>query len=101
MADTAVLLEIITYIFQSTPPTADCDEPLKVASLLFCRRFSSPKGLGINKSSLFATEDPTLVVISLERARYRFGHICPFNPPPHTHISKFLNIFSLISVNVK
>ena len=29
MADTAVLLEIITYIFQRTPPTADCDEPLK------------------------------------------------------------------------
>ena len=28
MADTAVLLEIITYIFQRTPPTADCDEPL-------------------------------------------------------------------------
>ena len=28
MADTAVPLEIITYIFQRTPPTADCDEPL-------------------------------------------------------------------------
>ena len=35
MADTAVLLEIITYIFQRTPPTADCDEPLteKVAEV--------------------------------------------------------------------
>ena len=32
MADTAVLLEIITYIFQRTPPTADCDEPLKGSS---------------------------------------------------------------------
>ena len=30
MADTAVLLEIITYIFQRTPPTADCDEPLTI-----------------------------------------------------------------------
>ena len=28
MADTAILLEIITYIFQRTPPTVDCDEPL-------------------------------------------------------------------------
>ena len=33
MADTAVLLEIITYIFQRTPPTADCDEPLITVKL--------------------------------------------------------------------
>ena len=33
MADTAVLLEILTYIFQRTPPTADFDEPLKETSL--------------------------------------------------------------------
>ena len=32
MADTAVLLEIITYIFQRTPPTADCDEPLNMSA---------------------------------------------------------------------
>ena len=35
MADTAILLEFITYIFQRTPPTADCDEPLKLHLLLF------------------------------------------------------------------
>ena len=29
MAGPAILLEIIAYIFQRTPPTADCDEPLK------------------------------------------------------------------------
>ena len=28
MTDTVILLEIITYIFQRSPPTADCDEPL-------------------------------------------------------------------------
>ena len=29
MADPAIFLEIITYIFQRTPPTADCNEPLR------------------------------------------------------------------------
>ena len=28
MAGPAILLEIITYIFQCTPPTCECDEPL-------------------------------------------------------------------------
>ena len=29
MAGPAILLEIITYIFQCTPPTCECDEPLR------------------------------------------------------------------------
>ena len=29
MAGPAIFLEIITYIFQCTPPTCECDEPLK------------------------------------------------------------------------
>ena len=32
MADPAILLEIITYSFRRTPPTADCDEPLSSTS---------------------------------------------------------------------
>ena len=42
MADTAVLLEIINYIFQRTPPTADCDEPLIVSNL---QVWNFPQGL--------------------------------------------------------
>ena len=33
MADPAILLEIITHIFQRTPPTADCDEPLNILGI--------------------------------------------------------------------
>ena len=39
MAGPAILLEIITYIFQRTPPTADCDEPLKRFINLFDSAF--------------------------------------------------------------
>ena len=36
MAGTAILLETITYIFQCTPPTCECDEPLSsTVSLLY------------------------------------------------------------------
>ena len=48
MADTAVLLEIITYIFQRTPPTADCDEPLSYRrvrghQVTFVRKYPDPE----------------------------------------------------------
>ena len=37
MAGPAILLEIITYIFQCTPPTCECDEPLTRAIHLATR----------------------------------------------------------------
>ena len=49
MADTAVLLEIITYIFQRTPPTADCDEPLMISHKYFVKQMENE----INYSAAF------------------------------------------------
>ena len=46
MADPAILLEIITHIFQRTPLTADCDEPLIYMSLIFEGMVGGAKVLG-------------------------------------------------------
>ena len=56
MADTAILLEIITYIFQRTPLTADCGEPLKA---IFGQK--SFLGLSFKQKSIFLTSFPLSV----------------------------------------
>ena len=68
MADTAVLLEIITYIFQRTPPTADCDEPLTLQAPIttaaddkhkyfFIVFFSENIRLDVSNQDLFSSKD--------------------------------------------
>ena len=43
MAGPAILLEIITYIFQCTPPTCECDEPLTSITFLHIQKYITIK----------------------------------------------------------
>ena len=70
MADTAVLLEIITYIFQRTPPTADCDEPLSDQTVIMYTDKSCKEQLKTNASHSFLSHRILIETTLIERPLY-------------------------------
>ena len=68
MAGPAILLEIITYIFQCTPPTCECDEPLR-------------RNKGKYLLILMDTCPPIIIDLQMVVAIGPFSYLVPFTFP--------------------